>query len=272
MAELLLGQPSVEEMIEIARNTVALLKGTRVQLLMFTSGNFAMTDTEMAAGISAQFKLMALRRAGIHADQTFWKVGQEAAAGSYIAANLENYFIIQRPIPPSFAAIGRQIATRRVDELATPCGDVPTAAEACYRLVKALVPVGSLVAIVGAQGYVGSAVKSLCGSNYAIVEIEKGDDILACREAACVVSAAGEPGLIERRHLRRGCVAIDAGFSTRLDRPWLSHGDFAEDVGEVAGHLTPVPGGVGPFQIAIIIENLLARAGVRARAEIAMAT
>ncbi len=74
--------------------------------------------------------------------------------------------------------------------------------------------------------------------------------------ADILVSAVGVPGLITADMVKEGAVVIDVGIN-RLDDGSLA-GDVAYDeVKEVAGAVTPVPGGVGPMTIAMLLRNTL---------------
>jgi methylenetetrahydrofolate dehydrogenase (NADP+)/methenyltetrahydrofolate cyclohydrolase len=76
-----------------------------------------------------------------------------------------------------------------------------------------------------------------------------------CREADILVSAAGIPGLIRATHVREGAVVVDVGTS-RTEKGLT--GDVAfEEVEGIASGITPVPGGVGPLTIAMLLENTL---------------
>ena len=75
------------------------------------------------------------------------------------------------------------------------------------------------------------------------------------RNAEILVVAAGKPGLVTASMVTEGAVVIDVGISRVDDRPV---GDVNyESVSEVAGYITPVPGGVGPMTRAILLENTL---------------
>ena len=76
------------------------------------------------------------------------------------------------------------------------------------------------------------------------------------RQADILVSAAGKPGLITGDMVKRGAAVIDVGI-TRGDDGKL-HGDVDfESVEPIAGWLTPVPGGVGPMTVAMLMENVI---------------
>jgi methylenetetrahydrofolate dehydrogenase (NADP+)/methenyltetrahydrofolate cyclohydrolase len=74
------------------------------------------------------------------------------------------------------------------------------------------------------------------------------------RQADIVVAAAGVPGLVRAAHVKPGAAVLDVGI-TRTDHGLL--GDVADDVVEVAGHLAPMPGGVGPMTRAMLLTNVV---------------
>jgi len=82
-----------------------------------------------------------------------------------------------------------------------------------------------------------------------------------CREADILVAAIGRPGLITRDHVKPGACVIDVGI-TRVEGVLRGDVDF-DAVAEVAGWLTPVPGGVGPLTIATLLRNTLTLAEAR---------
>ena len=74
-----------------------------------------------------------------------------------------------------------------------------------------------------------------------------------CREADVVVSAVGRPGTVTAEMVRPGAVVIDVG-TNRGENGLVGDVEF-EPVAEVAGAITPVPGGVGPMTIAMLLSN-----------------
>jgi methylenetetrahydrofolate dehydrogenase (NADP+)/methenyltetrahydrofolate cyclohydrolase len=76
-----------------------------------------------------------------------------------------------------------------------------------------------------------------------------------CREADILVSVVGQPGLITKDYVKPGSIVIDVGLTEVKGR---LAGDVAfEEVREVAGWLSPVPGGVGPISITMLFWNTL---------------
>ncbi|MGN6605475.1 MAG: bifunctional methylenetetrahydrofolate dehydrogenase/methenyltetrahydrofolate cyclohydrolase [Jatrophihabitans sp.] len=82
------------------------------------------------------------------------------------------------------------------------------------------------------------------------------------READIVVAAAGSPHLITKDMVKPGAAVLDAGVS-RVDGKIA--GDVAPDVAEVAGWLSPNPGGVGPMTRAMLLSNVVEAAERTAR-------
>jgi methylenetetrahydrofolate dehydrogenase (NADP+) / methenyltetrahydrofolate cyclohydrolase len=74
------------------------------------------------------------------------------------------------------------------------------------------------------------------------------------RQADIVVAAAGSPSLITAEMVKPGAAVLDAGVS-RVDGKIA--GDVAPDVAEVAGYLSPNPGGVGPMTRAMLLRNVV---------------
>jgi len=74
-----------------------------------------------------------------------------------------------------------------------------------------------------------------------------------CREADIVVAAIGRPHTVKADWIKPGAFVADVGISRTADGAIA--GDVDPGVGEVAGWLTPVPGGVGPMTIAMLMEN-----------------
>jgi methylenetetrahydrofolate dehydrogenase (NADP+) / methenyltetrahydrofolate cyclohydrolase len=79
-----------------------------------------------------------------------------------------------------------------------------------------------------------------------------------CRRAEVLVTAAGKPELVRGDWIAPGAVVIDVGIN-RVDGRLVGDVAFAE-VSQVAGAITPVPGGVGPMTIACLLENTLTAA------------
>jgi methylenetetrahydrofolate dehydrogenase (NADP+)/methenyltetrahydrofolate cyclohydrolase len=76
-----------------------------------------------------------------------------------------------------------------------------------------------------------------------------------CRTADCLIAAVGVPEMIRGEMIREGAVVIDVGINRVEDK---LVGDVAfDEAKEVASAITPVPGGVGPLTIAMLLHNTL---------------
>jgi methylenetetrahydrofolate dehydrogenase (NADP+)/methenyltetrahydrofolate cyclohydrolase len=88
-----------------------------------------------------------------------------------------------------------------------------------------------------------------------------------CRQADILVAAAGRPGMITADHVKPGACVLDVGTTKVGDK---LRGDVdRESVEPVAGWLTPVPGGVGPMTVAMLMDNTVALCAARRGAGIA---
>jgi methylenetetrahydrofolate dehydrogenase (NADP+) / methenyltetrahydrofolate cyclohydrolase len=118
------------------------------------------------------------------------------------------------------------------------------------------VPVaGRRAVVVGRSNLVGKPVALLLLQAHATVTIchSRTEDLEAvCREADILVSAIGKTFYIRPSWVKPGAAVIDVGVN-RLDGRLV--GDVAPEVAEVAGWLTPNPGGVGPMTRAMLVSN-----------------
>ena len=85
-----------------------------------------------------------------------------------------------------------------------------------------------------------------------------------CKEADIVVAAVGSPEMVKADWIKPGAVVIDVGIN-RVDddsreRGWRLAGDVDPEVFEVASLISPVPGGVGPMTVAMLMANTVAAA------------
>ncbi len=119
---------------------------------------------------------------------------------------------------------------------------------------------GSDVVIIGRSQLVGRPLANLLsvrgpGGNATVTLCHTRTRDLAAhtRAADIVVVAAGVPGILTKDMVKPGAVVLDVGINRAEDGSL--YGDVAEDVGEVAGWRSPVPGGVGPMTRTMLLEN-----------------
>jgi methylenetetrahydrofolate dehydrogenase (NADP+)/methenyltetrahydrofolate cyclohydrolase len=125
---------------------------------------------------------------------------------------------------------------------------------------------GAEAVIVGRSNLVGRPLASLLlGANATVTTCHsRTRDLPAvCRRADVLVAAVGRPELVRGDWVKPGAAVIDVGMN-RTDDGLVGDVDF-EDAREVAGSITPVPGGVGPMTIAMLLANTL-RASARTSA------
>ncbi len=114
---------------------------------------------------------------------------------------------------------------------------------------------GASAVVIGRSNIVGKPVSLLLLQRHATVTIchSRTRDLAAVsREADVLVAAIGKAGFVTRDMVKPGAAVIDVGIN-RVDERLV--GDVDAEVAEVAGLLTPVPGGVGPMTIAALLRN-----------------
>lgn len=82
------------------------------------------------------------------------------------------------------------------------------------------------------------------------------------KQADILVAAAGKPGLITGKHIKPGAVVVDVGIHRTQEGKLVGDVDF-ETASKVASAITPVPGGVGPMTITMLLKNTLQAARTR---------
>ncbi|MCX5750251.1 MAG: bifunctional methylenetetrahydrofolate dehydrogenase/methenyltetrahydrofolate cyclohydrolase FolD [Candidatus Saganbacteria bacterium] len=115
---------------------------------------------------------------------------------------------------------------------------------------------GKRAVVVGRSNIVGKPVAFLLLEQHATVTIahsRTADLGAVCREADVLVVAVGVPRLITGEMVKPGAVVIDVG-TTKIEGRLVGDVDF-EGASKVAGFITPVPGGVGPMTIAMLMKN-----------------
>jgi methylenetetrahydrofolate dehydrogenase (NADP+)/methenyltetrahydrofolate cyclohydrolase len=138
---------------------------------------------------------------------------------------------------------------------------VPCTPRGVMRLIaEAGVPLaGKRAVVVGRSTIVGKPLALLLLQKDATVSIchSKTKDLASvCREADILIAAVGRPKLVSAAMVKPGACVIDVGLSRLPDGKLCGDVDF-DAVRTVAGWLTPVPGGVGPMTIAMLLENCL---------------
>ncbi|WP_419895481.1 bifunctional methylenetetrahydrofolate dehydrogenase/methenyltetrahydrofolate cyclohydrolase FolD [Macrococcus psychrotolerans] len=117
---------------------------------------------------------------------------------------------------------------------------------------------GKDVAVIGRSHIVGQPVAKLLTDANATVTLlhSRSKDMDAVlKRSDVIVSAVGKPGLVTKDVVKEGAVIVDVG-NTVVDGK-LTGDVVYDEVSEVAGAITPVPGGVGPLTITMVLNNTL---------------
>jgi len=123
-------------------------------------------------------------------------------------------------------------------------------------------PWGKRAVIVGASNIVGKPIALLLLQKGATVTIcnSKTRDLAAhTREAEILVVAVGRPHFIKAEHVKPGAVVIDVGINRLADGRLVGDVD-TDGVMGIASHVTPVPGGVGPMTVTMLVVNTVVAA------------
>ena len=151
----------------------------------------------------------------------------------------------------SWRNLGALLAGRAPFEPCTPRGIVALLDHAGVRLE------GSHAVIVGRSTVVGKPTALLLlnrGATVTVCHTRTRELARHTREADILVAAAGRAGLITASMVGAGAAVIDVGINRNAAGRLVGDVDFA-GVREVAGWITPVPGGVGPMTVAMLIAN-----------------
>jgi methylenetetrahydrofolate dehydrogenase (NADP+)/methenyltetrahydrofolate cyclohydrolase len=133
---------------------------------------------------------------------------------------------------------------------------------------------GAEVVVVGRSNIVGKPIANMmlqkgpgANSTVTVVHTRTKDMAEHCKRADILIVAAGVPGLVEPEWIKPGACVIDVGVNRVGERPSkknpdkmvaILRGDVDFDAAkEIAGHITPVPGGVGPMTITMLMRNTL---------------
>jgi methylenetetrahydrofolate dehydrogenase (NADP+)/methenyltetrahydrofolate cyclohydrolase len=140
---------------------------------------------------------------------------------------------------------------------------IPPTAFAAYTLIKAsgIMLRGKRAAIIGQSAIVGRPLQLLLGEARVTTFVcntgTTDDDMKKIVGGAdIVVACSGKPGLVKGAWIKQGAVVIDVG-TTEVDGKLQGDVEYEEAV-KKAGFITPVPGGVGPLTVTMLMENLMA--------------
>lgn len=241
---------------------------------------------DAASQVYVRNKVRACEAAGIHSEHRALPADTSEAA---LLAQIEELnrsskvhgILVQLPLP-------KHIDSHKVLEAIAPEKDVDgfhrenagLLAQGNPRLVPCT-PAGvmRLLASTGVSPWAQHAVivgaSNIVGKPMALLLLKAGATVTICnsktrdlghytRQADILVAAVGKPKYISAEMVKPGAVVIDVGINRGADGKLVGDVDFAAAL-QVASHITPVPGGVGPMTIAMLLSNTLDAAGAPPR-------
>lgn len=263
-------------------------KGTKVAIIHFEAPGEA-TDVNLrtrlkAAGVSTRAKLKTFRDLGVEPLEILkpWRLSEADFVATLSELNEDSSvagIIVQHPMMPEISRNLYRIAPEKdLDTLTIRTESLfptPATSEAILRTAAAFSPSEAivrtaapymddhpLIAVVGARGFVGrGVVAQFQAQGTAILALDARDpgftpdDLLQVTEADIVISAVGQPEILDERHLRpHHRIVIDCGFSPIGEEIF---GDVKKSAYSIPQNITPVPGGIGPTEMAILAERLV---------------
>ncbi|OZI78312.1 MULTISPECIES: bifunctional methylenetetrahydrofolate dehydrogenase/methenyltetrahydrofolate cyclohydrolase FolD [Bordetella] len=256
---------------EVAQRVQALAaRGARPGLAVVLVGD------DPASQVYVRNKVAACEKAGLHSVKEQYPANMTEAEllARIDALNRDpsiHGILVQLPLPPhmdSHKVIEAIAADKDVDGFHVSNAGLLMTGQPLFRpctpygVMKMLeaegVPLrGAEAVIVGASNIVGKPMAMLllqAGATITICNSKTRDLGAQTRRADVLVVATGKPGMIDGSMIKPGAVVIDVGINRGADGKLCGDVDFAS-ASQVAGAITPVPGGVGPMTIAMLLVN-----------------
>ena len=265
---------SLQLRTEIAERTATLkLRGVTPGLAVILVGD------SPASQVYVRNKVLACEKAGFHSvlekyDASLTEADLLARVAALNADPAIHGILVQLPLPA-------HIAEHKVIEAISPAKDVDgfhvasagallvgeAGFKACtpYGCMKMLESIGMRdlrgkhAVVIGRSNIVGKPMAlMLLAANATVTVCHSGTEDLAAmtRQADVVVAAVGKRNILRADMVKPGAVVIDVGMNRNDEGRLCGDVDFA-GVKEVAGWITPVPGGVGPMTITMLLVNTL---------------
>lgn len=165
--------------------------------------------------------------------------------------------IVQMPTPAHLTPLVQHIAPAKDIDALLHDRSLQRACATADGITRIVTPFANnaSIAVVGARGFVGSGVVRLLqdqGMN--VMPLDMGDDLRRATQADIVVSTAGNPHLLTTDHIRpHHRLVVDSGFTPLADGSIA--GDIHPQAARLPQNITPVPGGVGPVEMAVLMER-----------------
>lgn len=223
-------------------------------------------------------KIKAAEFVGIKGQELFFpaSASQDEILGTISSLNADDTvdgILVQLPLPrhidtgkvldsicPAKDVDGFHPANIAALQLGRPC-IIPCTPKGIMRLIDSTSePIeGKHAVVVGRSNIVGKPLAKLLLDRNATVTVAHSHttDLAALtRTADILISATGVPGLIGAGMIKPGAIVIDVGIHRNPDGTLAGDVDW-EEASKTAGWITPVPGGVGPMTVAMLMENTL---------------
>ena len=255
-----------------ARAAILTAKGVRPGLAVIVIGD------NPASQVYVRNKVKACEDVGFHSvlERYSAELGEEELLARIATLNADpsiHGILVQLPLP-------EHIAAERVLEAIAPEKDVdgfhvanagalmvgkpefkPCTPYGCMKIIESIdYPVrGARAVIVGASNIVGKPMAMLllqAGATVTICNSKTRDLAHHTKDADILVVATGKPHMITGDMIKTGAVVIDVGINRLPDGKLCGDVDF-DTAQYVAGWITPVPGGVGPMTITMLLMNTL---------------
>ena len=255
-----------------ARAAIVTAKGTRPGLAVIVVGD------NPASAVYVRNKVKACEEVGFHSvlERYEEEMNEEALLARIATLNADpaiHGILVQLPLPA-------HIASERVLEAIAPQKDVdgfhvanagalmvgapefkPCTPYGCMKLLESIeYPLrGARAVVVGASNIVGKPMAMLllqAGATVTICNSKTRDLAHHTKDADVLVVATGKPKMITGDMVKTGSVVIDVGINRLPDGKLCGDVDF-DTAKYIAGWITPVPGGVGPMTITMLLMNTL---------------
>ena len=231
-----------------------------------------------ASEISAQQKERTFKSLGLSPEiKIFPRTVERKEFVAYIDAQNSDKevfgIIIQLPVPAHLQGDVNRVSPKKdLDALSLEkerTFQVPATSEGVVRVVWPFARSGKTVAVIGGKGFVGKGVVDLLTKKGIKVGVfDQGDDLTQVKAYDIVVSAVGTPRVVRSEHLKpEHILVVDTGFIPESNKKGevTVIGDVEESAREVPQHITPVPGGTGPVEMAALMERAANLLGVKVR-------
>lgn len=185
--------------------------------------------------------------------------------------------LVQLPLPShlsAFSLIEHILPSKDVDGfhpvnmgkllLGESDGFIPCTPQGVHLLLtESKIPLeGKHVVIVGRSNIVGKPLAALlmqkdplCNATVTVVHSKSNEIASLCKQADILIAAIGQPHFITKEMIKPGATVIDVGIN-KSPAGLVGDVDF-ETVAPLTSHITPVPGGVGPMTVAVLLSNTL---------------